>query len=303
MKTTKVAIIGSNSFAAGYIISQLKSSCFLTGFSRVNNNPNLYNHILFDFPTTSLDFSNLLDFDCIIYAAGAGIQSNLKDSVFNIYELNCFLPIQVFNYLESNQFKGTLITFGSYAEIGTSNSPIPYVELSVVSSANPIHNQYGISKRLLTRFISDQCASFNYYHLILPTIYGKGENPLRLIPYLVNSLQNNTPIHLTDGNQVRQYLHCKDLANLIEKIIKDRLLLPSGIYNIPCFETLTVRQVVETVMNKMSINTIVEFGRIQRADQTLPFLVLNTDKLTQRLYWKPTISINDSISDYQNDER
>jgi nucleoside-diphosphate-sugar epimerase len=136
----KVAIIGSNSFAAQYIIKALKNDFAITGYSRSDNSHSEFSHVIFDYPKTSLDYSQLLSFDYIIYTAGAGIQSNKPDTVSDIYELNTFLPIRLFNFLNQNNYQGTFITFGSYSEIGQEFDETPYDELSIVSTQQKVHN-------------------------------------------------------------------------------------------------------------------------------------------------------------------
>jgi nucleoside-diphosphate-sugar epimerase len=293
----KIAIIGSNSFAAQYIIKALKNDYTVTGYSRTDNNSKeKISHVIFDYPKVNLDYSQLLSFDHIIYTAGAGIQSNKADSISDIYELNSFLPIRLFNFLNQNNFQGKFITFGSYSEIGQEFNQIAYDELGIITTPQKIHNDYGNSKRILTRFFSNVNSPMNYFHLILPTIYGFGENPKRLIPYVVRCLRNGEPVQLTNGHQIRQYLHCKDLSLLIETILSNHL--PTGIYNVICKEEISVREVVNKIINTLQIEPNLEYGTAKRADESLPNLIMNTNKLKNLNVWNPSTSIEDSIADY-----
>jgi nucleoside-diphosphate-sugar epimerase len=292
----KVAIIGSNSFAAQYIIKALKSDFVITGFSRSTNSLNEFSHVIFDYPKTSLDYSQLLSFDHIIYTAGAGIQSNKSDTVSDIYELNTFLPIRIFNFLNQNNYQGTFITFGSYSEIGKEFDQTAYDEPLITSTQQRIHNDYGNSKRLLTRFFSNVSSPMKYFHLILPTIYGFGENPKRLIPYVITCLRNGEPVQLTNGHQIRQYLHCRDLAMLIHTILVK--YLPAGIYNVTSKEEISVREVVDKIVNALKIKADLQYGVAKRADESLPNLIMNTNKLKNLNVWNPSTSIEDSIVDY-----
>ena len=291
----KVAIIGSNSFAAQYIIENLKTDYDLTGYSR-NNKHTLSNHVYFNYPSIPLDYQHLLSFDFIIYTAGAGIQSNKSDSVSDIYDLNCFLPIQIFNFLSQNHFLGTFITFGSYSEIGQEFERITYDEMAILASQQKSHNDYGNSKRLLTRFMGNVNSSIKYLHLILPTIYGVGENPKRLVPYVIDCLRRSELIQLTSGYQIRQYLHCRDLAKLISIFLVKEI--PSGIYNITSQEELSVREVVSKIIKTTGIEANLAYGMAKRVDEALPNLLMNTDKLKNLNIWSPSISIEESIAEY-----
>jgi nucleoside-diphosphate-sugar epimerase len=291
-----VAIIGSNSFAAKYIIDLLSDSYEVFGFCRNNKNSQI-NYVLFDYPAIQFDFDLLLKYDHIIYTAGAGIQSNKADTVNEIFEMNAFLPIKIFNFLNSAGFKGAFVTFGSYSEIGQETKVEAYDEWQITATLKKIHNDYGNSKRIFTRFISNLVSEMKYFHLILPTIYGYGENPLRLIPYVIKGLVNNETIKLTNGQQMRQYLHCNDLARLV-KILIEKEGITSGIYNITPFEELSVKEVVNKISITLGIHGVLEFGAVKRTDELLPNLILNTDKLKKLNIWEPTISIEESVGHY-----
>ena len=102
----KVAVIGSNSFLAREIIKSYEfanEELFLYG---IENESKHTNFIHFQFPNNNLNFNEFLNKDVIIYCAGAGIQSNLKEEIELIYELNTFLPIRLINFLKQNKYNG-----------------------------------------------------------------------------------------------------------------------------------------------------------------------------------------------------
>ena len=222
-----VAIIGSNSFLAKYIILELVADNInpvLYGKSPLHEFPSL-EFTLFQYPEYPIDYFGLIKFDIIIYTAGAGIQANLNEAPEIIYELNSFIPIRLASMLAANNYKGKFVAFGSYFEIGKEPNEQYYSEDEVVTSLNKVPNHYCVSKRLLSRYLSSSPQTLNFYHLILPNIYGKGENPQRLIPYLITALQNKEEMKLTRGQQVRQYIHAADVAKTVLNIIKERYLL------------------------------------------------------------------------------
>ena len=293
----KIAVIGSDSFIAKYIVKALSSEFQITGFSK-NNITNVKNHIVFDYPNINLDFNTLLIFDHIIYCAGAGIQNSKNDTSL-VYDLNTFLPIEIVLFLNSNTYKGKFITFGSYFEIGNNSQDKMYSENDIVSSLLTVPNHYCSSKRLLSRFFHSSQLSIKYYHLILPTIFGKGENENRLIPYLVNSLINLKDPLLTSGRQVRQYLHAFDLSDLVKTIIK--MDLTGDIYNIPSKETVQVNNIVEQVYSILNIEKAEANNVTIRYDESMQHLELNSIKLSSLIpFWEPTISVKSGIQEYIN---
>lgn len=292
----KIALIGSDSFVARYVYQQLKGNCKVTGFSR-RNILQLDNHIQFNYPERPIDFKMLFDFDTVIYCAGGGIQGKEEDE--SVYQLNTFLPISMSLYLNNKLYKGKLITFGSYFEIGNNSIEKEFDENDVITSNMSVPNHYCLSKRLLSRFFQGGNFSFKHYHLILPTIYGKGENSNRLIPYLVNTLMEGKEPNLTSGCQVRQYIHASDLSQLVEIIIKSEVA--SGVYNVPCYETVRISDLVKTIYSVFDINYSEKNETMQRYDESMQYLALNCAKIKNTISnWKPTISVASSINNYIN---
>lgn len=134
----RVAIIGSNSFVADYIIQSLQEfPCQIVGFSR-NDSQVLSEHILFDYPIYSIDFDDLLSFDFILYCAGSGIQAGTPEGM--TYGLNTFFPVEMALHLNEKKFSGKLITFGSYFEIGNNNAAFSYSEEQLLASSLAVPN-------------------------------------------------------------------------------------------------------------------------------------------------------------------
>ncbi len=263
----KVSIIGTNGFlssAIGKFANQARWELYMYGLNKpVDHAFDYFGQT--DLINDSLDFNHIKDSDIIIYASGAGIQSNLKENSEVIYKLNVTVPITICNKLKELDYKGCLITFGSVFEMGENSIAQPFSENEIITSQFKAPNDYTISKRILTRFIDSYHHDFTHWHFIIPTIYGKGENPLRLIPYVINSIKSNEKVFFTSGEQTRQYVHVSEVPRLIDLSYNKKL--PSGIYNIQGNETLTVKQIVELIYR--SFGKVVpegSVGAIKRAD-------------------------------------
>lgn len=297
----KVAIIGANSFLAKYLIRQLlehniEPALYATTCS--TEFPTL-KFTLFKFPEHPLNYTDLMQYDAIIYTAGGGIQADRDETLEVIYELNCFIPIRLANILSANSYKGKFLTFGSYFEIGNEAAERYYSEDEIVSSLNKVPNHYCASKRLLSRYLFSCPQMLNFYHITLPNIYGKGENTQRLIPYLINSLKNNEEIKLTSGQQVRQYIHASDVAKTILDIIKENYT--KGFYNL-CNETIQIKELVKMVFaactKEDKFNELNLFGLKERSDTMMHYLLLNNDKAVSTFKYQPHISLQEGIKTY-----
>ncbi|RYE13538.1 MAG: NAD(P)-dependent oxidoreductase, partial [Sphingobacteriaceae bacterium] len=244
-----------------------------------------------------LAFSDLLTCDAIVYCAATGVQANKATDTALVYEINAFLPIKILNYLNDNNFVGTWVSFGSYFEIGNNDAEHYFTETDVIASELPVPNHYCSSKRLLTRFISNGLGTAKMFHFILPTIYGSRENPARLIPYIVDALKADRTVQLSAGTQIRQYLHCKDVASLVNLVISSSY--ESGIYNVANGTPIKISDLVKSVFHLFKRNADSSLGTLSTRDESMKFLALDIKNLSiQFSHWEPTISLQAGISEY-----
>jgi nucleoside-diphosphate-sugar epimerase len=290
----KVALIGGNSFIA----SAIKKSVHF-GMSNIcccaRSNPSQYPEFkFFDYPNADLSF--LVDFDLVVNCLGVGVQSNRPVTATEIYKSNAFFPIELIEYLNANCFNGSLITFGSYFEIGDNDQNVAYTETSLQNSTLSVPNDYCISKRLLTKYISSKTFNFNLYHLILPSVYGPGENENRIIPYTINNIRGGVALEFSEGLQVRQFLHVNDLIKAI-KILVDKKAA-SGVYNVATSYIYSIRDLIKCIGSVLSTEIDDNcFGQKQTRDTSLKVLKLNGEKLFA-LGFSPETDITTGIIGY-----
>ncbi|KQS93208.1 NAD(P)-dependent oxidoreductase [Chryseobacterium sp. Leaf394] len=279
-----ISIIGTNGLLATQVGKFCKANNHtVKAFGR--SEPKDYEFHTFhkvDLLEKDFSYDDILDSDIIFYTAGAGIQSNQKDASSDIYKINTFHPINLSKELDLKSFTGTLVTFGSCFEIGNNNESNLFTEEQVVTSMLAVPNDYCVSKRLLTRYVSCQKAStFRHLHLILPTIYGEHESAHRLIPYTIKSLKNKDLMNFTSGVQIRQYLYVGDIPAIVFDLVK---LRENGIINIPGIDTFSVRQVVELIYKFYGLNVTEDlFGKAERSDITMLKLQLSGKKINNIL--------------------
>lgn len=244
-----------------------------------------------------LDCSPLLDSDIIVYAIGAGIQANLEEGFDLIYNLNVTAPVTICNKLKELHFNGTFVTFGSVFEMGETNESRFFTEEDILTSTSPAPSDYVVSKRMLTRFVTSYKHEFTHWHFIIPTIYGAGENPRRLIPYTISAIRNGEKLHFTAGDQTRQYVHVSEVPRLIELAYNNKLT--SGMYNIEGKETLTVKEIVGIIHSAMGESLSDDcFGSVLRSDIVMKYLALDGKLLRELIGFKASRTIDDSLREY-----
>lgn len=295
----KISILGTNGFLSTAIARYANVvgwSLDMYGLSEPvgHNYNNFYKVNLMD---AELDCSSLLDSDMIIYAIGAGIQANLKEGFNLIYNLNVTAPVTICNKLKELEYKGIFVTFGSVFEMGETKEERFFTEEDVLTSLCPAPNDYTVSKRMLSKFVASYKHDFKHWHFYIPTIYGAGENPKRLIPYVINAIRNSDELHFTAGDQTRQYVHVSEIPRMLALAFEKNL--PSGLYNIEGKETITVKEIVTMIhqaMGKEVPNGC--FGSVQRADVGMKYLALDGKKLRDTIGFKAQIDICHCIDSY-----
>ncbi len=88
-------------------------------------------------------------------------------------------------------------------------------------------------------------------------LYGQGEDPRRLVPYLRTQLEKGEYAELTKGNQVRDYLHVREAGSMIAEVA---LSSQNGPVNICSGVPITVRQLAEKIADEYGRRDLLLFG-------------------------------------------
>lgn len=295
----KISILGTNGFLSNAIAKYCNKQGYHLNMYGLDEPKEHHfdKYFPIDLIHEKLDYSVLNKSDIIIYCIGAGIQSNLKESSSLIYDLNVNAPVKICNNLKYNNYKGVFVSFGSFFEIGETEKREPFVEEDVLNSMSSVPNDYTVSKRMFSKFVSSYEREFTHWHYYLPTIYGNGENPLRLIPYTIDSIKKNASIHITSGEQIRQYLYVGEVPQVIDLSYKNKL--QGGLFNIEGPDTISVKQLVNKIYSYFGKETPKDcFGSETRVDVSMKYLSLNGSKLANFIGYKPTINISSQLDTY-----
>lgn len=248
-----------------------------------------------------LDYDNLCAADVIIYASGAGVQAALQTDSSLMYALNVSVPIEITLQLKKHNYTGIYVSFGSYMEIGLNGEDgKAFTEEEVVCSILPVTNDYGLSKRLYSRYMSDFSAEYTFYHFILPNMFSEDDlKPgTRLVPYTLQYLQdynagkNPQSPSFSAGLQTRQFITLEEMINTIDKALSQQI--PSGVYNVGGGEFLSIRNLIERLFSIYNVPCKDEFfGQEVRRDGDIKSLFIDGSKLKKELGELPNSKIED----------
>lgn len=248
-----------------------------------------------------INYSVIIQYDVIFYASGAGVQAALNTDSTLMYSLNVSIPIEITLQLKKQNYKGIFISFGSYMEIGLNEEDGKlFSENEVLCSSLPVTNDYGLSKRLFSRYMKDFRANFTFYHFILPNMFSEDDlKPgTRLIPYTLQYLIDynagmiSYEPKFSAGSQTRQFITLEEMIQTVSKSINKKIV--SGVYNIGGGEFLSIRNLIErlfTIYNVPCKDSY--FGKSVRRDGDIKSLCLDGTKLKNVLGYLPNLKIED----------
>lgn len=98
-------------------------------------------------------------------------------------------------------------------------------------------------------------------HARLFFCYGHGEPNGRLLPDLIQSIEDGRPFPTTNGEQKRDYLYAADIAEAF-RLIADANAV--GVYNVGSGAAIEVRELVETTARLLARPDIPQFGAVPR---------------------------------------
>ena len=157
------------------------------------------------------------------------------------HHTNIELPIQMvfFKKIVSFGIKNILIS-GTCFEYGNSKGC-----LNEQQNLNPLNNYARAKVELLNYLIKlkkDNNFKFTWARLFY--MYGNGQNPASLWPQLKKAVEEKKLSFSISGEQLRDYLHVKEVAKIIVKLILKNSEI--GVINVCSGKPLKIKDLVET---------------------------------------------------------
>jgi GDP-4-dehydro-6-deoxy-D-mannose reductase len=141
-------------------------------------------------------------------------------------------------------------------------------------------------------------------NLRLFNVYGPGEAPHRLLPALRESLLRGEVVPLSEGLQVRDFVHvddaCTALLVALSSVIKGAL--PTGHYNVCTGEGTSVRTFALGVAKAMNADpSLLRFGALPLRPDDQPRVVGDPSAIRSHTGWRPRLTVNQGIAETLSD--
>jgi nucleoside-diphosphate-sugar epimerase len=152
---------------------------------------------------------------------------------------------------------------------------------------------YGASKLAMSR-VGERVGAFSFASARIFFLYGPGENAERLVPQVALPLLNGERAAVSEGTQVRDFMHVADagaaLAALVDSNVEGPVNVASGI-------ALPVRDVVAMVAEAVGRPDLVDYGALPQRPGDPHALVPDVSRLREEVGFEPSWSPREGLAD------
>jgi nucleoside-diphosphate-sugar epimerase len=192
--------------------------------------------------------------DQLIHAAWDGIGIDKRNN-WEMQLKNFYLSKEYFDLAKESGIR-KVIAIGSQAEYGSNDFSVNE------NTPERPNDAYGAVKTLTANYLRNlfERTLTQWYWIRVFSIFGEGENPDWLFPYVISNLLKNKAVKLTLCEQKYNYLYIDDFLNHLFPIVQSNVN-KSGIYNICDDESITISKILEQVSDLMDVpRKLLQFG-------------------------------------------
>jgi len=155
---------------------------------------------------------------------------------------------------------------------------------------------YGVSKHALHQMAESFCSLHNvslaWGRLFF--LYGPGEFAGRFVPAVINGLLRGETVACSDGHQLRDFMHVKDVAAAFVTLLASETC---GAVNIASGEARTLREVGEELMRQINASGKIAFGALTSRQDDPAMLIADVKRLHDELDWRPSFILETGLAD------
>ncbi len=153
---------------------------------------------------------------------------------------------------------------------------------------------YGQCKHELHQYSSElsESAEFDVAWLRIFSSFGPGEANARLVPAALQALRTNNPLDVSDGSQVRDYLHVYDVAAACLAVLQSDV---TGAVNICSGRPVQVADVLLHLADLFNSHHLIRWGTRPRRPTDPPFIAGSNARLLDETDWLPLFSLESGL--------
>jgi nucleoside-diphosphate-sugar epimerase len=228
--------------------------------------------------------------EVVYHLASAGVAG--KSTFSDLVSINTIGTANLLDSCTSLSLVPDLIIAGSGYEYAPQSRPLTEADPTIPSSP------YGISKAAATQYAMLAPDSIKVLVLRLFNVYGPGESPSRLLPYLVQSALAGAPVKTTLGEQIRDFVHVGDVAEAFIRCHTIPQRRSPATLNLGSGSPIRLATFIEkavSILKEFKLDLRVEYGAIPyRAGEPMHYEA-NTQKFRKLTGWQPQTTLDDGL--------
>jgi nucleoside-diphosphate-sugar epimerase len=159
---------------------------------------------------------------------------------------------------------------------------------------------YGASKAAADHIVRAAAEEFSVPLTIFRpfSFTGLGDDRTRLFGTLLAAAQTGEPMLLTEGTQIRDHCSARDIAEALLASIDQRPVSPDAlprIFNIGSGRLISLRALVETVVEELGLRVDLRFGARQFSRLEPRHLVADTSVIRSEFGWEPRHNVAHAV--------
>ena len=123
-------------------------------------------------------------------------------------------------------------------------------------------------------------------------LYGPYEQEQRLVPSVIISLLRDREARVTNGEQVRDFLHVEDVAAAIWAVVQSGL---TGPVNIGSGKPVTVREIIQKIAEIIGKLDLIAYGAVPYSPDDPMYVCADNKKLVQNTQWSPQYDLEHGL--------
>lgn len=157
---------------------------------------------------------------------------------------------------------------------------------------------YGSTKAAGTILSLDRANSANLPLVVVRPfgMYGPLEGSHKFVPQVIKACLCGSPLDLTAGEQVRDYIYVDDVANVCMMLAEGKVFPAGEIFNLGSGQAVTIRMFGEMIADQVGRRSDCLFWgkRSYRKDEIM-YVVADISKAKTWLSWSPSISLREGL--------
>ena len=123
-------------------------------------------------------------------------------------------------------------------------------------------------------------------------LFGPYEDPRRLVPSVIRKLLLDQEAEVTEGEQIRDYLHVEDVAEALAAVAESGMI---GAVNIGSGEPVMLNRIIRDIGSIIGKPELIRFGAIPYSNEEAMFICANNQRLIKNTRWEQQFDLKQGL--------